>query len=194
MGTVDNSGNTERCRAQQSARERTEWVTTMNTVLYFSANGAVYETRAYTQADITELVHDQRLQCLTSADRQFDFWFSPAPRGCQRRINRTATELLMATTTFTARNVPLLRGTIVVATHDADGDLDGLSWMQLELLARRNRTISARDERTINRRIARDERRLRRTHVAPAELRPAAGTQPHRAEPQVPHRAVSHIH
>lgn len=153
----------------QTPNERTEWVIIMNTVLYLSANGAVYETRAYTQADITQLVQDQSLQCLTSADRQFDFWFSPAPRGCQRRINRTATELLMATTTFTARSVPLLRGTIVVATHDADGDLNGLSWTQLDLLAQRNRTVSARDERIINRRIARDERLLRRTHKAPVQ-------------------------
>lgn len=156
----------------QAPNERTEWVIIMNTVLYLSANGAVYETRAYTQADITQLVHDQSLQCLTSADRQFDFWFSPAPRGCQRRINRTATELLMATTTFTARSVPLLRGTIVVATHDADGDLDGLSWMQLDLLAHRNRAVGARDERIINRRIARDERLVHHARKAPAPPKP----------------------
>lgn len=31
----------------------------MNTVLYFSANGAAYETRAYSTADITRLMHDQ---------------------------------------------------------------------------------------------------------------------------------------
>ena len=103
----------------------------MNTILYFSASGAVYETRAYTAADITDLIQGQRLQCLTSADRQFDFWFSPTARRCQRHINRKATELLLATTTFTAKSVPLLRGSIVLASHDADGDLDGLSWLGL---------------------------------------------------------------
>ena len=41
----------------------------MNTVLYLSASGASYETRAYTTADITELVNAQGLQALTSADR-----------------------------------------------------------------------------------------------------------------------------
>ncbi|MHA3024738.1 hypothetical protein ACXPWS_31215 [Mycobacterium sp. BMJ-28] len=147
----------------------------MNTVLYFSANGAVYETRAYTQADITQLVHDQGLQCLTSADRQFDFWFSSTSRRCQRRANRKATELLMATTTLDAKTVPLLRGCIVVATHDSDGDLDGLSWEQLELLARRNRSVTAKEERILNRRIMRDQRRLRRsTEAAPARPAPAA--------------------
>ena len=102
----------------------------MNTVLFFSSKGAVYETQAYTKVDIDKLVADQGLQCLTSPDGQFDFWFSPAPRRCQRRVNRSATEILLATTSFTAKNVPLLRGSVVVATHDADGDVDGLSWQQ----------------------------------------------------------------
>jgi hypothetical protein len=145
----------------------------MNTVLYFSPSGAAYETRAYTQADIARLVHDSGLQCLTSADRQFDFWFTPTPRGCQRRVNRAATELLLATTTFTARTVPLLHGAVVVATHDADGDLDGLSWQQLDLLVERNRAVTKRDERTIGRRIARDMRR-RRPSPAPVTKLPAS--------------------
>ncbi|WP_285030369.1 hypothetical protein [Mycolicibacterium sp. lyk4-40-TYG-92] len=153
----------------------------MNTVLYFSTNGAVYETRAYTPADITDLIQGQRLQCLTSADRQFDFWFSPAARRCQRRINRKATELLLATTTFTAKTVPLLRGSIVLASHDADGDLDGLSWLQLEQLSGLNRTLTARDERILNRRILREERRLRgETDAKPR--RAAAPTPPSTAK------------
>jgi hypothetical protein len=139
----------------------------MNTVLYFSANGAVYETRAYSNADILQLVADQGLQCLTSTDRQFDFWFSPSTSRCQRRVNQSATEILLATTTFTAKTVPLLRGCVVVATHDADGDLDGLSWQQLDLLALRARSLTPRDERILNRRIGRDGRRPRRTVATP---------------------------
>ena len=134
----------------------------MNTVLYFSANGAAYETRAYSAADIARLMHDHGLQSLTSADRQFDFWFSPSTDRCQRRVNRNATELLLATTSFDAKTVPLLRGAVVIATHDADGDLDGLSWQQLDLLALRSRTLSKRDDRCLNRRILRTERPLRR--------------------------------
>lgn len=140
----------------------------MNTVLYFSANGAVYETRAYTAADIDKLIEDQGLQCLTSTDRQFDFWFSPVTRGCQRRANRRATELLLATTGFTAKSVPLLRGCVVVATHDTDGDLDGLSWQQLDQLAHKSRSLTKRDERILDRRISRDDRRERR-HTAPRQ-------------------------
>lgn len=134
----------------------------MNTVLYFSTSGVAYETRAYTKADIAQLVNDQGLQCLTSADGQFDFWFTPSTRRCQRRANQVATELLLATTSFKARTVPLLRGCVVVATHDADGDLDGLSWQQLDLLPEKRRSLTKRDERVLNRRFARDDRRHRR--------------------------------
>jgi hypothetical protein len=134
----------------------------MNTVLYISPNGAVYETRAYTQADIADLVNDHGLQCLTSTDRQFDFWFTPSTRRCQRRANQTATELLLATTTFTAKTVPLLHGCVVVATHDSDGDLDGLSWQQLDLLVRNSRSLSKRDVRVLGRRIARTVSRSQR--------------------------------
>ena len=82
----------------------------MNTVLYFSPDDVVYETRAYTNSDIAELVHNYGLESLTSADRQFDFWFTPTTRRCRRKVNRSATELLLATTQFTAKTVPLLRG------------------------------------------------------------------------------------
>jgi hypothetical protein len=155
----------------------------MNTVLYFHPNGTAYETRAYTKADIAQLVADRGLQCLTSADRQFDFWFSPSTRPCQRGANRTATELLLATTNFTAKNVPLLRGCVVVATHDADGDLDGLSWAQLDLLVRRNASLTKRDERALNRRIARDSRRQR------PDGEPAAAPA---VRPATPRTAVPH--
>lgn len=132
----------------------------MNTVLYFSSHGAVYETSAYAEADIHRLVRDQGLQSLTSADRQFDFWFSPATPGCQRRANLGATELLLATTRFTSKTVPLLRGCVVVATHDGDGQLDGLSWRQLDVLTQRIRALTTRDKRALGKRIFRDNRTL----------------------------------
>lgn len=146
----------------------------MNTVLYFSPTGVVYETRAYTNIDIAQLVDDQGLQSLSSDDRQFDFWFAPALRPCQQRVNLRATELLLATTRFTAKTVPLLRGCVVVATHDTDGDLDGLSWQQLDLLVHHSRSLSKRDERVLRRRITRDDRRRQR----PADTRVATPAQP----------------
>jgi hypothetical protein len=149
----------------------------MHTILYFSLAGCGYETQAYSTADIAHLVHDRGLQCLTSADRQFDFWFTPSPRGCQRRVNRLATELFMATTTFTPRNVPLLRGGVVVATHDSDGELDGLSWEQLDRLVEHNRSVTDRDERIVRRRTLRAELRRVGTKATRTPLR-AAGPRP----------------
>jgi hypothetical protein len=54
--------------------------------------------------------------------------------------------------------VPLLHGCVVVATHDVDGDLDGLSWQQLDLLARKNRSLTKRDVRVLGRQIEREKR------------------------------------
>lgn len=150
----------------------------MNTVLYFSATGAVYETQAYTVADIDTLVHDQGTHSVTSADRQFDFWFSPSTHRCRPGTNHRPTELLLATTTFTAKTVPLLRGCVVVATHDTDGVLDGLSWCQLDVLLGRSRSLTAHEERVLNRRIKREDRR-----------RPYAATQmPRCVPPRMPVR------
>jgi hypothetical protein len=132
----------------------------MNNVLYFSPKGVIYQTCADSKTDIAKLVHDCGLECLTSTDRQFDFWFTPSLRKCHRRANVNATEMLMATTRFTANTVPLLRGNVVVATHNADGELDGLSWPQLDLLAQRNAVVTARQARSISRRFVRDDRRL----------------------------------
>ena len=154
----------------------------MNTVLYFSATGAVYETRAFGKADIDQLVQAKGLQCFTSADGQFDFWFSPSTRRCQRRTNRIATEILLSTTPFAAKSVPLLRGSVVVATHDTDGDLDGLSWKQLDHLVQKSGELSKRDERVLNRRINRDDRRQLRN----VEALRAAGTSKDTKTPAVP--------
>ena len=138
----------------------------MNTVLYFSRHDVVYETRAYSNADIAELIDDYGLESLTSIDRQFDFWFTPSTRRCRRKVNRSATEILLATTRFTARTVPLLRGGVVVATHNSAGELDGLSWQQLDLLIQNSCTLTRRDDRVLSRRITRDARRLQRDPVA----------------------------
>jgi len=68
--------------------------------------------------------------------------------------------MLLATTQFTARTVPLLFGAVVVATHDSVGDLDGLSWKQLNLLSERAAALTRRDDRVLNRRIKREARRM----------------------------------
>lgn len=142
----------------------------MNTVLYINPVGVVGETRAFSKAEIADLVSDYGLESLSSGDRQFDFWFTPTTRRCQRRVNRSATELLLAATGFTAKNVPLLRGGVVVATHDTDGDLDGLSWEQLDQLTAISRTLAQRDLRVLDRRCNRADAALRRRSATPAAV------------------------
>jgi hypothetical protein len=152
----------------------------MNTVLYFSPNDVVYETRAFSKTDISGLVLDRGLESLTSADRQFDFWFSPTTHGCQRAVNRSATEIPLATTHFDAKTVPLLCGGVVVATHDSDGELDGLSWQQLDLLAKSANTVGRRDTRVLNRRLGRTGRPRRLSRI-PHEIPSSPATVEHAA-------------
>jgi hypothetical protein len=172
--------------ARHISEESDEWDITMNTVLYLSATGAVYETRAYTTADLAELLHDKGLKCLTSNDGQFDFWFSPTPQRCQRRTNRIATELLLATTKLDAKSVPLLHGGVVIATHDSDGDLDGLSWQQLDELVDRRHALPKRALKTLHRRLARDAQRKPAPAAAPAAVSCA---RPRTAARRTPQRA-----
>jgi hypothetical protein len=155
----------------------------MNTVLYFSATGTVFETNAFGKADLDQLIQSRHLQHLTSANGQFDFWFSPTTQRCQRRVNTKATELLMATSSLTAKSVPLLHGCVVVATHDHDGDLDGLSWQQLDLLEEKHGDVKARDARRLAKRVLReDSRRLTRkaepTRKSPARTVPVREPMP----------------
>jgi hypothetical protein len=146
----------------------------MNTVLYFSPDDVIYETRAYSKADIAELVHNCGLESLSSADAQFDFWFTTSTHRCHRGVNRSATRMLLATTQFNSKSVPLLRGGVVVATHDPDGVLGGLSWQQLDVLAQRHRSLTRREQRNLGRRIGRDDRRRQRSQ-GPAQT--AGGVQ-----------------
>ena len=62
---------------------------------------------------------------------------------CRRKVNLGATEMLLATTWFAAKTVPLLRGGVVVASHDSAGEPDGLDSQQLDLLIQNSCTLDA---------------------------------------------------
>lgn len=64
-----------------------------------------------------------------------DFWFSPWPGPVPRDVNRPATALLLSAANFRAKTVPLLRGRVIVMTHDANGALGGLSDEQIRAIA-----------------------------------------------------------
>jgi hypothetical protein len=54
-----------------------------------------------------------------------DYWFTTSTRRCNRQVNCCATEMLLATTRFTAKTVPLLRAAVVFATQDFDATSTG---------------------------------------------------------------------
>ncbi|OOK65217.1 hypothetical protein BZL29_7755 [Mycobacterium kansasii] len=131
--------------------------------LLASHNEELYKIEPDSVADIADLVRGHRLQVLTSTDGTLDFWFSHHP---WLRVNRHATGLLMATTRFTAHEVPLLRGSIVIAAHDSAGHPASLTDTQISRLI--NSEPSWREERVLRRRFNRDHRMQRRTRAASA--------------------------
>lgn len=104
-----------------------------------------------------------------------------------------ATELLLATTRFTARSVPLLRGDVVLSSHDGVGNLAGLTDRQLDWLIDTHPTYW--EELILGRRFARD-RRQRGTGV-PSCARSDADAAPNPADVTqavMPSIAMVHSH
>lgn len=64
-----------------------------------------------------------------------DFWFSSWPGAVPKDVNRPATELFLPAARFRPRTVPLLRGQVMLVSHDADGGLAGLSDDQVRAIA-----------------------------------------------------------
>lgn len=116
-------------------------------------------------ADIAELSRGgPRLETLSSSDNAVIFWFNTADhlggRTQQPRINRRATELLLATTRFTGGDVPLLRGDIVITGRNSHGEFADLTDSQIHQLV--NTKTRWRDDRLLSRRLDRDHRKRRR--------------------------------
>ena len=130
-------------------------------MLHASENGNLYKVELDGLADIADLIQDHRLESLTGTDCAVDFWLTPSLGRSNQKVNRTATELLLATTRFTARSVPLLRGNIVLASHESDGSLSGLTDAQIRWLA--DTAPTRRDEWVLARRFADDRRWQRQT-------------------------------
>ena len=134
---------------------------TLFQTLHACENGDLYQVELDSVSDIADLVQEDCLESLTSTDCTIDFWLMPALRGIHRSVNRTATELLLATTRFDAHTVPLLRGNVVLASHDGDGNLAGLADTQIRWLV--NSEPTRREEWTLGRRFSSDERGQHRT-------------------------------
>jgi hypothetical protein len=130
--------------------------------LHASHNEDLYKITLCGIADIADLVRDNRLRVLTSTDSTIDFWFPT--HNARVRVNRHATELLLATTRFTAHDVPLLRGDIVMTGHDSAGNPASLTDINMRRLI--NSEPSWREERILGRRVSRDRRAQRKARTA----------------------------
>jgi hypothetical protein len=145
----------------------------MNQILLASHNESPYLIRVLSEADVADLVRGDRPQVLSSSDGAIDFWFTHRPRVA---VNCGATEILLATTRFTAHDVPLLRGDIVIATHDEHGKLAGLNDIQVKTLL--TVTPSRQETRILARRFSRDraaQRRQARRAAEESSLKPIRG-------------------
>ena len=93
---------------------------------------ALYKVAAVDDViDIAHILGELQLEALTSRDAAIVFWFSPA---LHRFINPAATGFLLAATSFSARTVPILRGDILITSHDTAGNAVGLSQREINRL------------------------------------------------------------
>lgn len=131
-------------------------------VLHVSHNHSSYSTRIDTIEDLATLIRDVDVEAIC-AHQRLDFWTTPSLRARISRINTPAIKMLLATSGFRPGDVPLLRGSVVVTTHDEHGQLCGLTSEQLHWLVDLPYTLpriaSARIDRRIRRTEKADQRR-----------------------------------
>lgn len=111
--------------------------------------------------DIAAYVGAAQVESISTTSRfgHLDFWFHPTGQA-SRDVNRPATELLLAATPSTVKNVPLLRGRIVVSSHDEFGGPTSLTRQQITKMAlHKNRVL---DQWLLDLRYVVDARSLRR--------------------------------
>ncbi|MEY8018955.1 hypothetical protein [Mycobacterium servetii] len=142
--------------------------------LHASHTGSLYLTQLYGIADLADLVREHRLESLTSADGRIVFWFS-AHRTI-RLVNRQAVKFLLSTKNFTARQVPLLLGNVVLSGRDASGGLADLTDEQVRWLV--DMELGVRDDWVLGRRFAEYGRQQRRRSRDEEAARWAALLQP----------------
>lgn len=112
-------------------------------------------------------VHGMHWDALSSG-HAVSFWFTVA--GAKRNeVNRLATQLLLATSTWSAAEVPLLYGPVLVAGRTPAGEPTALTMAQFEVLNAWS-TLSWRARRRLRRRIERERLAGPVTHSSSAPL------------------------
>lgn len=105
----------------------------MYSALLISASGDMQELTVYSVDAVAAVVGDRWVDCLTSSDGMLDFWFGSAT-SARGGPNRRATGLLVTTSGFSARTVPLLYGSVLVCSRSSEGRLLGLTGEHRERL------------------------------------------------------------
>lgn len=100
-------------------------------------------------ADVTAMHWDA-----LSSGHGVSFWFTVVGNK-RNEVNRLATQLLLATSKWSAAEVPLLYGPVLVAGRTPTGEPTALSMAQFEVLNTWS-TLSWRARRTLRRRIERE--------------------------------------
>lgn len=135
-------------------------------VLHANHNGTLYRHHLTSIADIADLIRETHLETLTSTDGEIDFWLTPSTGPGHQRVNRKATEIFLATTKFSAHNVPLLRGVLVLATHKPAGELAGLTDAHMQRISQALTSTTWLQSRVLEARYAWGERRQRLASTA----------------------------
>ena len=104
-------------------------------------------------SDAMAAVNGMRWDALSSG-HGVSFWFTVVGNK-RNEVNRLATQLLLATSTWSADEVPLLYGPVLVAGRTPSGRPKTLSMAQFEILNTWS-TLSWRARRTLRRRIERE--------------------------------------
>lgn len=128
-------------------------------VFHAAQNGESYRKTISSMDDVYRLVGEipPRFDSFTSSDGQYVFWLTSAHPS--RPVNLTATALLLATSGFTPRNTPLLRGDVAI-TSSQSGQLAGLSQDQFDALC--GIALSNHQQWQLTWRLSLDGRRQRR--------------------------------
>jgi hypothetical protein len=108
----------------------------------------------YSPDAIAAILRDPHVDCLTSDDGLIDFWFRPSIP-TRYLPNRQATEFLLVNSSFTARTVPLLYGSVIICSRSVEGRLMGLTALDHQQLQSSSRLA----RRRLQWRFARAQRR-----------------------------------
>jgi hypothetical protein len=113
-------------RRTEDEKCQEEGRTEMYSALLVPPGGDVREVTMYSPDAIAAILRDPHVDCLTSDDGLIDFWFRPSIP-TRYRPNPHATEFLLVNSSFTAKTVPLLYGSVIICSRSAEGRLMGLT-------------------------------------------------------------------